>query len=31
VIDRTEWGIATAAPVIGKEVELGIGAAFEKQ
>ncbi|UIP05897.1 YceI family protein [Erythrobacter sp. SDW2] len=31
VIDRTQWGIAYAAPAIGKEVELSISAAFEKQ
>lgn len=31
VIDRTQWGIAYAAPAIGREVELDISAAFEKQ
>lgn len=30
-IDRTLWGIAYAAPAIGREVELNISAAFEKQ
>lgn len=31
VIDRTQWGIDYAAPMVGKEVELHISAAFEKQ
>ena len=31
VIDRTQWGINYAAPAIGREVELSISAAFEKQ
>lgn len=31
VIDRTQWGIAYAAPAIGREVTLDISAAFEKQ
>lgn len=30
-IDRTQWGIAYAAPAIGREVELNVSAAFEKQ
>lgn len=30
VIDRTQWGIAYAAPAIGREVTLDISAAFEK-
>lgn len=30
-IDRTQWGITYAAPAIGREVELNISAAFEKQ
>lgn len=31
VIDRTQWGINYAVPAIGREVELNISAAFEKQ
>lgn len=31
VIDRTQWGINYAAPLVSKEVELTISAAFEKQ
>lgn len=31
MIDRTQWGINYAVPAIGREVELNISAAFEKQ
>lgn len=31
VIDRTQWGIDYAAPAIGREVQLDISAAFERQ
>ena len=31
VIDRTQWGVNYAAPLVGKDVELTISAAFEKQ
>lgn len=31
VIDRTQWGLNYAVPAIGREVELHISAAFEKQ
>lgn len=31
MIDRTQWGLTTFAPYVGKEVELEISAAFEKQ
>ncbi|WP_435417718.1 YceI family protein [Parerythrobacter aurantius] len=31
VIDRTQWGIAYAAPAIGRDVTLDISVAFEKQ
>lgn len=31
IIDRTQWGLTYAAPAIGREVELDISAAFEKQ
>lgn len=31
VMDRTQWGINYAAPLVSKEVELTISAAFEKQ
>ena len=30
-IDRTQWGIAYAAPMVGSNVDLEISAAFEKQ
>ena len=30
-IDRTQWGIDYAAPMVGSEVDLEISAAFEKQ
>ena len=30
-IDRTQWGIDYAAPMVGSEVELDISAAFERQ
>ncbi|MBO6768150.1 MAG: polyisoprenoid-binding protein [Erythrobacter sp.] len=30
-IDRTQWGIDYAAPIVGAEVDLGISAAFERQ
>ena len=30
-IDRTQWGIDTAVPFVGSEVDLEISAAFEKQ
>ena len=29
-IDRTQWGIDYAAPMVGSEVELDISAAFER-
>lgn len=31
MMDRTQWGINYAAPLVSKEVELTISAAFEKQ
>ena len=31
VIDRTQWEIDTAVPLVGKDVELHVTAAFEKQ
>lgn len=31
VIDRTQWGINYGVPLVGKDVELTISAAFEKQ
>lgn len=31
VMDRTQWGINYAVPLVGKDVELTISAAFEKQ
>ncbi len=31
VMDRTQWGINYGAPLVGKDVELTISAAFEKQ
>lgn len=31
MLDRTQWGINYAAPLVSKEVELTISAAFEKQ
>lgn len=31
MMDRTQWGINYAAPLVGKDVELTISAAFEKQ
>lgn len=31
IMDRTQWGINYAAPLVSKEVELTISAAFEKQ
>ena len=31
VIDRTQWGINYAAPAIGREVELNISVAFERE
>lgn len=31
MMDRTQWGINYAAPLVSKEVELAISAAFEKQ
>jgi len=31
MLDRTQWGINYAAPLVSKEVELTVSAAFEKQ
>ena len=31
VIDRTQWGVAYGVPLVGKDVELTVSAAFEKQ
>jgi polyisoprenoid-binding protein YceI len=31
MLDRTQWGVNYAAPLVSKEVELTISAAFEKQ
>lgn len=31
VMDRTQWGVNYAVPMVGKDVELTISAAFEKQ